>query len=133
MPRQTTASNGPNPVDIHVGQRLRQRRTLVGMSQEALGDRLGISFQQVQKNEKGRNRLGASRLWQVSQLLGVPVGYFFDGLDGDAPADAEDPLMRRETLELVRAYNAIADPKEKRALFALVRAIGRAEDRASHA
>src|SRR5689334_4362799 len=92
----------PNPVDVHVGARVRQRRTLLGMSQEKLGDALGLTFQQVQKYERGANRIGASRLHHVSQVLDVPVGYFFEDLEV-APAPAEgaaerDPMTRRETL-----------------------------------
>lgn len=129
MTRRTIAANGPNPVDVHVGQRMRQRRTLVGMSQTDLGEHLGISFQQVQKNEKGRNRLGASRLWQVSKLLGVPVCYFFEGLDGDSAPAADDPMTSRETLELVRAYDAIADETVRKRLGELVKAVARSAER----
>src|ERR1700689_1716398 len=116
---------GPNPVDVHVGARLRLRRTLLGMSQEKLGQAIGLTFQQVQKYERGANRIGASRLFDLSRVLDVPVSFFFDdmnpavtaqvnenqaGLSEAAPARYEpDPMMRRETLELVRAYYRVTD------------------------
>jgi len=77
------APRKPNPIDIHVGTRVRLRRQVMKMSQEKLGDQLGVTFQQVQKYERGANRVGASRLWKMSQILGVPVGFFFDGLGGE--------------------------------------------------
>lgn len=119
--------DGPHPVDMHVGQRLRMRRTLLGMSQEMLAERLGISFQQLQKYEKGSNRLSASRLFELSRMLDVPVSYFFDELpnDGEVSADAPaDPLMKRESLELVRAYYDISDPRIRQHLVDLIRLLG---------
>ena len=119
--------DGPHPVDMHVGQRLRMRRTLLGMSQEMLAERLGISFQQLQKYEKGSNRLSASRLFELSRMLDVPVSYFFDELpnDGEVSADAPaDPLMKRESLELVRAYYDISDPRIRQHLVELIRLLG---------
>ncbi len=86
MPRHSVAKHGPHPVDAHVGSRVRLRRTLVGMNQTQLGSALGVSFQLIQKNERGMNRIGASRLWQLSQVLDVPVSYFFEGLDEGAKA-----------------------------------------------
>ncbi len=130
----------PNPVDVHVGKRVRLRRTLLGMSQTKLGDALKLTFQQVQKYENGSNRIGASRLYQVSQILGVPVSYFFDEMDqltavanenapsaasGGAPADL---VAKRETLELVRAYYRIVNPKVRRGIVDMIRAIGRSDD-----
>ncbi len=130
----------PNPVDVHVGKRVRLRRTLLGMSQTKLGDALKLTFQQVQKYENGSNRIGASRLYQVSQILGVPVSYFFDEMDqltavanenapsaasGGAPADL---VAKRETLELVRAYYRIVNPKVRRGIVDMIRAIGRSTD-----
>ena len=131
----------PNPVDIHVGARLRLRRTLLGQSQEKLGAALGLTFQQVQKYERGANRMGASRLFQFCEILGVPITYFFDEMpsglktakaqvvkglsdQGQAVPDT-DPLARRETLELVRAYYKIADPRVRKRLFELVKSLGR--------
>ena len=130
----------PNPVDVHVGKRVRLRRTLLGMSQTKLGDALKLTFQQVQKYENGSNRIGASRLYQVSQILGVPVSYFFDEMDqltavanenapsaasGGAPSDL---VAKRETLELVRAYYRIGNPKVRRGIVDMIRAIGRSSD-----
>src|ERR1700683_5507100 len=110
---------GPNPVDVHVGARWRLRRTLLDMSQEKLGQAIGLTFQQVQKYERGANRVGASRLFDLSRVLDVPVSFFFEGIvdpppapanpgvpDGMAEAPAEgfqpEPIIKRETLELVR-------------------------------
>jgi len=134
--RPPTASN-PNPIDVHVGARVRQRRNLLGMSQERLGEALGLTFQQVQKYERGANRVGASRLFELAKALGVPVSYFFDDLPTD-PTDApapmsvgaldEDPMRRRETIELVRAYYRITDDNARRRLYELMRSIAGALD-----
>ena len=129
----------PNPVDIHVGKRVRLRRTLLGMSQTTLGDALSLTFQQVQKYENGSNRIGASRLYQISQILSVPVSYFFDEMDQltavaneNAPvatgAARGDLVAKRETLELVRAYYRIFNPKVRRGIVDMIRAIGRSDD-----
>src|SRR6201993_4477391 len=129
-------SGKPNPVDVHVGSRVRLRRTLLGMSQEKLGEAIGLTFQQVQKYERGANRIGASRLHDLSRVLDVPVSFFFDDMAPvRAPAipagfaepaveafDA-DPLRRRETIELVSAYYRIDDPSLRRRLFELARAL----------
>jgi transcriptional regulator with XRE-family HTH domain len=130
---------GPHPVDIHVGSRVRMRRTLLGMSQEKLGEALGLTFQQVQKYERGANRIGSSRLYEISKILDVPIAFFFDEMaDGvEAGATAEfsldstsgdevfqrDPLAKRETLELVRAYYRIAEPRVRKRVFELTKAI----------
>ena len=139
MVRRTVAKYGPNPVDVHVGGRVRLRRTLSGMSQEQLGDALGLTFQQVQKYERGVNRIGSSRLFHLSQILDVPVSFFFDDippLDPDAlPGLGKqkqeefkpDPLVKRETLELVRAYYKITDPGARKRLFELTKAIAKME------
>ncbi|MBT3306147.1 MAG: helix-turn-helix transcriptional regulator [Alphaproteobacteria bacterium] len=129
----------PNPVDIHVGSRVRLRRTLLGLSQEKLGDAVGLTFQQIQKYERGANRIGASRLFQLCNILDVPITFFFDEMPGGLKtAEAQvvrglqeqeqktlqlDPLARRETLELVRAYYKIADPKVRRRLFELTKSL----------
>jgi transcriptional regulator with XRE-family HTH domain len=130
-------SDKPNPVDVHVGSRVRLRRTLLGMSQEKLGDALGLTFQQVQKYERGANRVGASRLYDLSRVLDAPVSYFFEEF-GDAVASPNgngaaagdpyqaNPMMKRETLELVRAYLRIADPQIKRRVFELTKALASA-------
>lgn len=122
---------GPNPIDIHVGTRLRLRRTLLGLSQETLGEAVGITFQQLQKYERGANRISASRLFNLSQVLGVPVGFFFEDLSsGDTPAKKSatseielEAMARRETLELVRAYYRISDPAIRKRAFDLVKAL----------
>ena len=142
--RGRTATGQPNPVDVHVGGRVRQRRTLLGMSQEKLGESIGLTFQQVQKYERGANRIGASRLFDLSLVLDVPVAYFFEELPSqirthegqmqiglsDLPQDAleRDPMARRETLELVRAYYAVGNPKVRRRIVDLVRSLGGEED-----
>jgi transcriptional regulator with XRE-family HTH domain len=140
--RRRRKSDKPNPVDVHVGSRVRLRRTLLGMSQEKLGEAIGLTFQQVQKYERGANRVGASRLYDLSRVLDVPVSFFFDDMKpetietvrqeaagGVAPSIAQyepDPTMRRETLELVRAYYRITDPQIRRRLFDLTKAIANA-------
>ncbi|ALN71270.1 MULTISPECIES: helix-turn-helix domain-containing protein [unclassified Aureimonas] len=128
----------PNPVDVHVGARLRLRRTSVGMSQEKLGEHLGITFQQIQKYEKGTNRIGASRLQNISEVLSVPVAFFFDGLDNppatvngmqEPPKEfVHDGYNSSETLQLTRAFARIADPKVRRRVLDLVRSLGSLED-----
>jgi len=143
--RQSVRRTGkPNPVDIHVGSRVRLRRTLLGLSQEKLGDALGLTFQQVQKYERGANRIGASRLFDLSRVLDVPVSFFFDDMSSDVaermPAvgivlddvsqggfDA-DPMARRETLELVRAYYRIKDPLVRKRVFELAKTLANVSD-----
>ena len=128
--------SSPDPVDIHVGARVRLRRTLLGMSQEKLGKALGLTFQQVQKYERGANRIGSSRLFQLSRILDVPVSFFFDEMAPEATRKADgmaesnkqvfevDKLSRRETLELVRAYYKISDPSVRKKIFEMVKAVG---------
>ena len=133
-----------HPVDVHVGVRMRQRRTLLGMSQTKVGDAVGLTFQQIQKYERGANRMGASRLHDLSRVLDVPVSFFFDDMDpvrapaipsGFAEPAAEafdfDPLHRRETVELVGAYYRIDDPALRRRLFDLARALAGGAERVS--
>jgi transcriptional regulator with XRE-family HTH domain len=133
--RRGVKYDGPNPADVHVGARVRLRRTMLGMSQEKLGEALGLTFQQVQKYERGANRVGASRLWEMSRVLDVPVSYFFEELDGEpgaagsaAPEPEADPMTKRETLELVRAYYKITDPAVRRRIFELTKALARANE-----
>lgn len=132
----------PDPVDMYVGSRVRLRRTLLGMSQEKLGETVSLTFQQIQKYERGANRIGASRLYQLSQVLDVPVQFFYDGIENIAsgvvpvsgfsesekPTFGEDTshLTRRETLELVRAYYRISDTETRKRVFEMVKAIGAA-------
>jgi len=141
-------SDKPNPIDVHVGRRLRLRRTLLGMSQERLGQLLGLTFQQIQKYERGVNRIGSSRLYELGQILDVPISFFFDDMAQDggapdllAPGLAEDPadfafdardlqLEKRETLELVRAYNRIPDAAVRKRLFELAKALANLYERA---
>ena len=128
----------PNPVDIHVGSRVRLRRTLLGMSQEKLADALGLTFQQVQKYERGANRIGASRLHQLSRILEVPVSFFFEEMGASPPPAAQpgedgsgfehDPMTKRETLELVRAYYRIPDEKVRKRIFEMVKAVASASE-----
>jgi transcriptional regulator with XRE-family HTH domain len=134
----------PKPVDSHVGSRIRLRRTLLGMSQERLGEALGLTFQQVQKYERGLNRVGASRLFDLSRALDVPISFFFDGMpDGlmgehmlspararpleSDPTGSGEAADRRETLELVRAYYRIIDPTLRKRLFDLLKSMAPSE------
>jgi transcriptional regulator with XRE-family HTH domain len=131
----------PKAVDAHVGSRVRLRRTLLGLSQEKLGQAVSLTFQQIQKYERGTNRIGSSRLYQFSQVLDVPVSFFFDDMPPDIagrpPGLAEAPgepfetekLARRETLELVRAYYRIPDPAVRKRIFELVKAVAGPRDR----
>ncbi len=128
-------SRRPNPIDVHVGSRVRLQRMLLGVSQERLGERLGLTFQQIQKYEKGVNRIGASRLFDLAQVLGVPIQFFYDDapavqshaltVPGMAERSADgyifDFLNTREGLELNRAFARISDPKSRRAILDLVR------------
>ena len=129
----------PNPIDTHVGSRARLRRMMLGMSQEKLGERLGITFQQIQKYEKGTNRIGASRLQNISSVLSVPVSFFFENAPGPvaAPGTAESQstfdmvgfLSSSEGLALNRAFVRIPDAKLRRRIVDLVRAVaGEAEE-----
>lgn len=135
----------PNPIDIHVGGRVRLRRTLLGMSQEKLGEMIGLTFQQVQKYERGANRIGASRLYDLSRVLDVPIQFFYEDMTsetaGQSPrlraglADATseifpemDPMKRRETLELIRAYYRIKDDSVRKGIYDLCRAMAHSGD-----
>ena len=128
------ATGTPHPVDVHVGQRLRLRRKLAGLSQTELGEKIGVTFQQLQKYESGANRISASRLFDLSRVLDVPVSYFFDEMTENvsgagkmeaALTDEPNLMAKRETLELARAYTRIADPKLRQLLRSLVTAVGR--------
>jgi transcriptional regulator with XRE-family HTH domain len=142
------ASKGfPNPIDVHVGARIRLRRTLLGVSQEKLAEAIGLTFQQVQKYEKGSNRVSSSRLYDLARILEVPLSYFFEdmsaGVSAQTPsalmkskhqpeiAPGHDPLAKRETLEFVRAYYRIADPAVRKRVFELTKAVAKAPSPAS--
>ena len=134
-----------SPIDAHVGARIRLRRTLMGMSQERLGEALGLTFQQVQKYERGVNRVGASRLFDLSRVLDVPISFFFDDMpeplaglhggysgsrnsggfaEGQDGFGTDEMLNRRETLELVRAYYRINEPAVRKRVFDLIKSMG---------
>ena len=134
----------PNPIDIHVGSRVRLRRMLVGMSQEKLGVQMGLTFQQIQKYEKGTNRIGASRLYQISRILGVPVQFFFEeapmemNMAASAGGSFQETkseafimefLNSREGLELNRAFVKIADTKQRKRVVDLVRSMAEDEEK----
>jgi len=135
----------PSPIDVHVGSRIRLRRTLLGMSQERLGDALGLTFQQVQKYERGANRVGASRLFDLSRVLDVPVSFFFDDLpapyaaagarsslqQGSGFAESQDGFggpddlfTRKETVDLVRAYYRISELTVRKRMLDLIKSMG---------
>ena len=136
--------NEPNPIDVHVGKRIRLRRTILHITQQQMADMLGLTFQQVQKYEKGMNRVGASRLWDISKVLEVPMGFFFEDMDNTValkspmmlnskmdfnveenhPFD-DDPMKKAETLELVRAYYKIPNRKIAKNLFDLIVALSK--------
>ena len=136
-----------HPVDVHVGLRMRQRRALLGMSQTVLGNSVGLTFQQVQKYERGSNRMGSSRLYEFAKVLDVPVSYFFDEMpstalagrpmsgrgrkDGFSEAGTpfkqdKDALIKRETLELVRAYYKIREGRVRKRIYETIKAVGAA-------
>ncbi|MHA1529004.1 MAG: helix-turn-helix domain-containing protein [Alphaproteobacteria bacterium] len=115
-----------HPVDLHVGKRIRQRRCMAGMTMQQLGDRVGINFQQIQRYETGANRISASRMWGIASVMKVPVSFFFEGIDGQAPDTGEargDLRTDKEAFELVRAYYGIPE-NQRRRLFDLARVLG---------
>ena len=135
---------GIGPIDVHVGARLRRRRTLSGMSQTTLGDAIGLTFQQVQKYERGANRISASRLFGLSRVFDVPIQFFFDdmptavaassptqggGKAKEPPSYEPNPMAKRETLQLVRAYYKIKDAEIRKRLRELAKALGAAASR----
>lgn len=131
------SSRRANPIDKHVGERVRMRRMLLGMSQERLGEQLGLTFQQVQKYEKGVNRIGASRLFDLAHVLGVPIQYFYENMPASisgqpqVPGFADKPgesyvaefLSSRDSVELNKAFARIADPRIRRSIVDMVRSI----------
>ena len=127
--------DGPNPVDVHVGLRMRQRRTLIGMSQETLAHHLDMSFQQVQKYECGANRISASRLFLLTRILKIDVSYFFQGLPDTGSSELSDTgsvpvtsMLKRETMELVRAYMGIRDTDVRQQLHMLISVVATPDD-----
>jgi transcriptional regulator with XRE-family HTH domain len=138
-PRKT--KDGPTPIDVHVGSRIRARRGLLGMSQKDLGEKVNLTFQQIQKYERGANRIGSGRLFEFSRILGVPISYFFDEMSSELsayadkgakkgkpiPATAPDAevLDRRETLELVRTFYLIDDTVVRQRFLELMREAAR--------
>ena len=132
----------PHPVDLHVGRRMRLRRNLLGISQETLAHKLGLTFQQVQKYERGLNRISSSRLFDISKVLNVRVSYFFDEMDEDVSAGSPlslslgdgsrktaddavaDPMLREEAITLVNAFNKIKNPRLHRLIYHLVLTMG---------
>ena len=135
----------PNPIDIHIGARIRLQRTVLGMSQEQLGDALGLTFQQVQKYEQGTNRVGGSRIYDLSVILGVPVQFFFDDMPEAVEAQSpmkraqvpvqnlvalelvHDPASKRISMELVRHFHSIKDEKVKKQVYHMVKAMASME------
>ncbi len=137
-PKTTVKSDGPHPIDVHVGARVKLRRMILGMSQETLGKALGLTFQQIQKYEKGVNRIGASRLFELSNLLDVPIQYFYndygDAIGGELGADgaeAGDMFMNLvnspEGVQLCRSFSEINDPQVKKRVLDLVKSIAETE------
>jgi transcriptional regulator with XRE-family HTH domain len=127
-----------HPVDVYVGKRLRLKRTLLGLSQESIGKAIGVTFQQIQKYERGINRMGASRLYDFARALGVSVSYFFEGFGEDAAStygvygmaegeastfEYSDPTANRETMEMMRAFGRIKNPVQRKRVLELVRAM----------
>lgn len=145
-PRGRLSEGEPNPVDVHVGNRIKWRRKVLKLSQQQLADKLGLTFQQIQKYEKGFNRVGASRLWDIAQVLGVSMDFFFADMDADVKTKSPmmlgldegqkklredgpdmdfDPMKRKETLELVTAYYKINNRKIAKYLFDLIVAMSK--------
>ncbi len=134
----------PNPVDVHVGARVRLRRKILRMSQEKLGDQLGVTFQQVQKYERGANRVGASRLWKLSEVLDVPVGFFYDGLSTEYGGQSDNPALlsagpdeapivydfinSTDGVSLAKAVLKIKNKAVRRQILELARSLGESEE-----
>ena len=124
---RTVLKDGPEPVDVHVGKRIRERRVSLGMSQEKLGEYLGLTFQQIQKYERGANRISAIKLWALSDFLKMSVEWFFDGL-GNVGKGQKDVMTRPEARKLARYYSACPASTRKR-LLALIRATAGMSDK----
>ncbi len=140
--KKQTSRRGPLPIDVHVGSRVRLRRRLLGLTLQTLAKAAGVSYQQLQKYERGVNRIGASRLFDLSRVLDVPISFFFEDLSpaaagggkrrarglSKAPAAALEPdlLSKRETMELIRAYYRVKDPGLRKRVLDLLKALGKA-------
>ncbi len=137
LARMVETPRSPNPVDLHVGGRVRMRRKMLGVSQERLAEALGLTFQQVQKYERGSNRVSASKLYEIARFLSAPVSYFFDGLadptaagdsDGASEQFVNDFLMTGEGLELAATFPKIQRPRVRRRILELVRTLAGDDD-----
>jgi transcriptional regulator with XRE-family HTH domain len=117
----------PDPIDVYVGTQIRTRRLLLGLNQEELAQRLGLTFQQVQKYESGANRVSASRLWEIAAILKMPIAYFFPADQG--PDQPNEQLQRPESIELIRFYYAIPDPRMRQQFFEMVKTVSASPDR----
>jgi transcriptional regulator with XRE-family HTH domain len=136
----TKLAKVPNPVDVHVGGRVRLRRTLLGLTQTVLGDSVGLTFQQIQKYERGANRIGAGRLYDFSRVLDVPVSFFYDDMSEEVskagPSSSsvgnvtfeQEYMARNETLKMVRAYYGIGNASVRSGIYELARSLGNKED-----
>jgi transcriptional regulator with XRE-family HTH domain len=136
-PRYGRGTGVPDPVDVHVGARIRTRRLLIGMNQETLSRALDLTFQQVQKYEGGANRVSASRLSQIAEILDVPIAYFFADIEagettaaGSQESIARERMQRPETIELIRSYYAISDPGVRQQFLAMVKAVAQSPEQA---
>ena len=132
-----TAPGHAHPVDVHVGRRLRLRRTIMGLSQDSIGKAIGVTFQQIQKYERGINRMGASRIYDFAKALNVPVSYFFEGYGDDlgelspafgmaesvAPAFEHEQISNRETMDVMRAYHKIKNPQMRKRIVDLIKSM----------
>jgi len=148
MPRTKVDENGPNPVDVFVGNKVKSRRMILGLSQEDLAKSIGLTFQQVQKYERGTNRISVSRLVDICKVLKAPVDYFFEGTanmmrpgtrnlalkgmsDGKQEVLEPDTLTKRDVLELVRAYSTIKSPQLKKQILEMARAMSNSDTKVS--
>jgi DNA-binding XRE family transcriptional regulator len=139
MPRTRIKEEGPHPVDTHVGAKVKARRLMLGLSQEELANAIGLTFQQVQKYERGTNRISVSRLMDICKAMRTPVDYFLDGCTGGRKASlrgvsdnrqepfAGDPMTKKDVLELIRAYEKIRTPRLKKQLVEMAKALGNPE------
>ncbi len=137
LARMVESPRSPNPVDLHVGGRVRMRRKMLGVSQEKLAEALGLTFQQVQKYERGSNRVSASKLYDIARFLSCPISYFFDGLadptttgdgEGETEQHVHDFLMTTEGLELANTFPKIQRPRVRRRILELVRTLAGDDD-----